>query len=132
MRSGLTESEAQDISRKLVNALIYLHDHSIIHRDLKLENVLIKKDSNKQLTVKICDFGFSLLFPTTLLSTNRPVLKKDACGTFIYVAPEVLTREEFSFESDWYSLGTSHLSPRLVIVLLLAVISLLTLLCFLF
>ncbi|KAL2084405.1 hypothetical protein ACEWY4_019923 [Coilia grayii] len=55
MRGGqLTELEARDIMRQLVNAFIHCHDRGVFHRDLKTENVLVNIDDG---TVKVIDFG---------------------------------------------------------------------------
>jgi serine/threonine protein kinase len=54
-RVKLTEDQAKPIFVSLAKALRYLHGKSIVHRDIKLENVLIKDDG----TVKLIDFGFS-------------------------------------------------------------------------
>jgi len=87
-KQGFTEAVARSVTRGLVDALIYLHDHSIIHRDLKLENCLLLSKNNVN-QVKICDFGLSLLFPQIpqhLMVQDRLVLKSDACGTDTYVS----------------------------------------------
>ena len=42
-----------------INGLSYLHDLNIIHRDIKLHNVLVKKDRNNQFLFKLSDFGFA-------------------------------------------------------------------------
>ena len=62
---------------QIVKALIYIHSQGVIHRDLKLGNVLI----NDQMDAKICDFGLS-----TKIKTEGDV-KKTICGTPNYIAP---------------------------------------------
>ncbi len=54
-RKRLTEFETRVYISQIVKALIYIHSQGIIHRDLKLGNVLI----NDQMDAKICDFGLS-------------------------------------------------------------------------
>ena len=65
-----TEEEVQHIMKQIVSAIKYLHvDKKIIHRDLKLENILLHFDNeddriNKRILkakIKIIDFGFSIL-----------------------------------------------------------------------
>ena len=51
----IPEAEAAPIFRQLVSAVAYMHSLAIVHRDLKLDNVLID-DSNE---IKLIDFGFS-------------------------------------------------------------------------
>ena len=63
-----------------MQGLIYLKDHNVIHRDLKLGNLLI--DSNMQL--KIGDFGLSIKLK------QRNERRKSMLGTPNFIAPEVL------------------------------------------
>jgi polo-like kinase 1 len=54
-RKRLTEFETRIYISQIVKAMIYIHQQGIIHRDLKLGNILI----NDQMDAKICDFGLS-------------------------------------------------------------------------
>jgi len=75
----LTEEKACSFFRQLVSALIYCHEQGVVHRDIKLENLLLTED-HKQL--KLSDFGFSRTFgQNELLST--------VCGSCQYAAPEM-------------------------------------------
>jgi calcium-dependent protein kinase len=68
-----------------------------VHRDLKPENILIERCSDKQMSVKIIDFGTAGVF-----SPNKKM--KDVYGTSYYVAPEVLFHY-YSEKCDIWSLG---------------------------
>jgi serine/threonine protein kinase len=75
--------------------VLYLHKNKVIHRDIKLDNILL--DSN--LKPKICDFGIS-----NLVETNEKIF--DTGGTPAYLAPEVIKAEgDVSYKSDVWSLG---------------------------
>lgn len=79
----------------MVRAMMYIHSQGIIHRDLKLGNILI----NDQMDVKICDFGLS-----TRIKHEGDV-KKTICGTPNYIAPEILEEQGHSYEVDIWSVG---------------------------
>lgn len=80
-RSTFTEQEAAVILKQLLSALKYLHAKGIVHRDLKLENLLLKNKG--ELTIKLADFGLSRLF-------KAGSEMHTACGTPFYVAPDIL------------------------------------------
>ena len=84
-----------DLIVQMLEALAYLHRRGIIHRDLKPSNVLVTGQSEKELCVKVLDFGLSL----------RRDEKADVAGTLAYMAPEVLRRNQVTFASDLYAVG---------------------------
>lgn len=85
---------------EIAYAICHLHTHGIIHRDLKLENVLIT-DSGK---IKLIDFGVAC--DLTTQSSVRPQPIQHVIGTPIYMSPEQRKDPEMvSFPSDIYSLG---------------------------
>ncbi|CAH0394245.1 unnamed protein product [Bemisia tabaci] len=90
-----SENEAKNIVRQVVEGLMYLHSHNILHRDISLPNLLLTKD----LRVKIADFGLA-----TQLS--RPDEKHmTMCGTPNYISPEVVTKSAHGLEIDAWSVG---------------------------
>ncbi|KXL42483.1 hypothetical protein M433DRAFT_59367 [Acidomyces richmondensis BFW] len=95
-RKGLPEDETVYIFRQIVSALLYCHRLRICHRDLKPENILLNQ---KDLTVKLIDFGMAALQPEgRLLSTP--------CGSPHYAAPEVVSSKPYDgTQADVWSCG---------------------------
>nr|SVE75033.1 EOG090X03P9 [Daphnia dolichocephala] len=91
----LNEDEAREVMSQLLEGMLYLHSHNILHRDLSLANLLL----TKEMKIKIADFGLA-----TQLS--RPDEKHmTMCGTPNYISPEVATRSSHGFEADVWGLG---------------------------
>nr|SVE80651.1 EOG090X03P9 [Daphnia magna] len=91
----LNEDEAREVMIQLLEGMLYLHSHNILHRDLSLANLLL----TKEMKIKIADFGLA-----TQLS--RPDEKHmTMCGTPNYISPEVATRSSHGFEADVWGLG---------------------------
>ena len=98
-----SETQIAVMFRQILSGLAYLHSNNIIHRDLKLENILIKeieksKETNEDLFVlKIIDFGTAKIF-----DKNKKV--KAIVGSSYYIAPEVLNKK-YNMECDLWSAG---------------------------
>nr|XP_031293945.1 inactive serine/threonine-protein kinase PLK5 isoform X3 [Camelus dromedarius] len=94
-RQTLTEPEVRYYLRGLVSGLRYLHRRRIVHRDLKLSNFFL----NKNMEVKIGDLGLA----TRVGPGGR--CHRVLCGTPNFLAPEVVSRNGHSCQSDIWALG---------------------------
>jgi serine/threonine protein kinase len=83
--------------KKVLEGLAHLHKLGIVHRDLKLDNIMLER-KNDHNGLKIIDFGFSTFFDSLKLIDQR-------CGTPGYIAPEVLNMEPYNELCDIYSVG---------------------------
>jgi serine/threonine protein kinase len=79
-RRKLSEKVAKFLFRQIILGIKHIHSQLIVHRDIKLENILI--DMNNK--VKICDFGIGII-----LSSEDQELHSH-CGTPMYIAPEII------------------------------------------
>ena len=76
-----------------VNSVLFLHENNLIHRDIKPENILIN-DNNE---IKLCDFGCCV----ESAIGNRTTF----CGTYEYMAPEIIKETSYNNSVDVWSLG---------------------------
>lgn len=92
---SLSEKLARKFARSIALALDYCHRNSIVHRDLKIENIMMTSAGD----IKIIDFGLSNLYsPKTLLKTY--------CGSLYFAAPELLCAKPYiGPEVDIWSFG---------------------------
>ena len=97
IRNELSEFQVIYIMFQILSAINYCHKMKILHRDLKTDNILIKKNEDGLYRVKICDFGTSILF-------KKGEKQKEIIGTLRYMAPEVLN-EEYNQKCDLWSCG---------------------------
>lgn len=89
---GVPISDTRSLFCQLLIAMEYLHDEvHITHRDLKLENIMIDNCFH----IRLIDFGFST--KKTMMST--------LCGSIPYMAPEVLSSQQYTKSSDVWSMG---------------------------
>jgi len=93
-RRRLTESEAAPIFAGVTSALDHLHAHGIIHRDVKPENILMCSGG----VPKLADFGWC-----AEVADGGP--RNTFCGTWDYLAPEMVSSESHGFSVDLWALG---------------------------
>lgn len=90
---GLSEANAFEIFIQIASVLHFLHGNNFAHRDIKPENILIMKGND----VKLCDFGWCVNVSTGERATF--------CGTYEYMAPEIVNDEQYDLSIDIWSLG---------------------------
>ena len=94
-RKKLDEDVAKVIFRQIIEGLGYIHRKRILHRDIKLDNILLDGKGN----VKIADFGVSKL-------VKPGDVMHEQSGTPAYIAPEILKEEGYmGFKADIWSAG---------------------------
>jgi len=106
-QKSFSEEDARDVTKTILETLVYAQGVGIAHRDLKPENILLStkgRDAQGKLNVKVTDWGLSKLYiPEDSKKTVK--LMETMCGTPGYVAPEVLMRNGYGFSCDVWSTG---------------------------
>ena len=93
--SKFSEPMARNIFKQLILTIKYLHNMSIVHRDIKPDNILLELDN----TIKLCDFGVST-------QVKKGQLLTDSCGTPAFIAPEILKDKPYDpYMTDIWSSG---------------------------
>ncbi|XP_036140317.1 MAP/microtubule affinity-regulating kinase 3 [Monomorium pharaonis] len=93
----LDENTARLYARQLVAALKHMHSKGVVHRDLKMENIVLQDERKQQ--IKIVDFGLSNVY-----TSNDPL--RTQCGSPEYAAPELfVVGKRYGPEVDLWSLG---------------------------
>ncbi len=96
VRGKLSVLEACDIMYQLCSAVLHAHQHGVIHRDIKPQNVYMTADS----TIKLGDFGIA-----TFQNASRVTRSEVVVGSVHYLAPEISQGNPASIKSDIYALG---------------------------
>ncbi|KAJ2454087.1 hypothetical protein EV183_001810 [Coemansia sp. RSA 2336] len=91
----LSETETRWVMRQIVEALAYMHACGVLHRDLKLANVMLSRG----MQVRLGDFGLATWVGAAM---GEPVTM---CGTPSYISPEIMARQPYGLESDVWALG---------------------------
>ena len=101
-RNGaLPERVAAGIIRQVLEAVVYMHLKGVVHRDLKLSNILLSMGGGREEIphVSLCDFGLAVRL-------EHPDEEHfTLCGTPNYIAPEVVSKRAHGFPADLWSVG---------------------------
>ena len=105
----LTEEEARFYTAELILAIESIHKFDCIHRDIKPDNILIDKTGH----IKLTDFGLAKISDKIFkkeeeiedFEPNSHQKNYSCVGTAYYVAPEVLKKQGYGPEIDWWSVG---------------------------
>ena len=96
IRGKFSINEACEIMYQLCSAVMYAHQHGVIHRDIKPQNIFLTSDG----TIKLGDFGIATFQNSTHVTRSEILL-----GSVHYLAPELSTGCQASERSDIYALG---------------------------
>ena len=95
-RGFLSEEEASNYFRQILEGYKILQEHSILHRDLKPSNILYNVGENNELNIKIADFGLSRFVLDPNKSQTLSIV-----GTHLYAAPELFSSsKKYSSKAD--------------------------------
>lgn len=93
----LAEDEAGHISYQILRAVAYMHSNGVVHRDLKLSNILVSDSAT--MSIKLCDFGLAV-------QLQHPDEEHfTLCGTPNYIAPEIAGQSAYGYPADLWSVG---------------------------
>lgn len=109
---GLNDTVVIHFLKQLASALEFLRDKSLVHRDIKPQNLLLCPPSHSKQEfidghfvglwelplLKIADFGFARFLPSTSMAETL-------CGSPLYMAPEILRYEKYNAKADLWSVG---------------------------
>ena len=83
------------VFREILQALVYMHLHHKIHRDLKSDNILMDENWN----IKLADMGFAVQL------TQEKMMRNTLAGTPCWIAPEIVERRPYTSKVDIWSFG---------------------------
>ena len=99
-KNGLSWKETVHFAKQIAKALSHAHERSLIHRDIKPQNIMLLLDG----TIKVADFGIAALENETDRDSNEE-LSTSAVGSIYYISPEQIKNSPVDARSDIYSLG---------------------------
>lgn len=81
-KGNLSEEEANLVMQKLLSCMKYCNGKGIMHRDIKLENIMLTKSKNLD-EIKLIDFGCATYF-------QKDQIQEETVGTIYYLSPEII------------------------------------------
>ena len=112
-RAGsFTEDEARNVITQVLRAVAHMHSHNVVHRDLKLENILLSDDGDAP-KVKLIDFGLA-----RFREASAPL--RTICGSPLYIAPEILELETSANDDESYTTACDMWSVGVILFALLS------------
>lgn len=117
-KNSLSKTEKIRVAHGLLSAVAHLHENSILHRDIKSDNVLLRRNDNGLVEPVLIDFSLAkIMDPSSMIPggdkmtppvctvTGEETTHTPSIGTPTYRAPEVIAEEEYGFPSDLWSVG---------------------------
>ena len=107
-RKRIPEEEVKHLAFYFLHTLTFLHDHNIVHRDIKPQNLLMKYNESGHVQLCIADFGLATKLSSAVSVDDfgrRPDMLREKCGTPAYVAPEVLDGSGYDESVDIWAFG---------------------------
>ncbi|KAH9854625.1 Pkinase-domain-containing protein [Lenzites betulinus] len=104
---GLSEIVVRSFLRQLARALKFLRQRTLIHRDIKPQNLLLNPAGPDEYSrghphgvpvLKVADFGFARFLPQAMMAETL-------CGSPLYMAPEILSYQKYDSKADLWSVG---------------------------
>ena len=101
LKNGLNNTLKTRIVVEISHALNYLHKNGMIHRDLKIENIML----NSVYQAKLVDFGLVRIHECLPEYSYTEDSMTKGVGTLAYMSPEMLNKEDYDYKTDVYSFG---------------------------
>jgi len=99
---AISEAKLRRIFQEMLQGIEHVHQHNIVHRDIKPDNFLWGADENE--TILLGDFGLAKQMPTSKKSNDT---MKGVAGTAPYMSPEMLDSQGYDLRTDIWSFGVT-------------------------